>query len=310
MTQPLPAWRVVWSGDATCRSVAEALAADPPVRSGSDVWGSLVEARATLHVTSQMPALNRCSVAVPHDVDLRDVTNVVAAVGGGPHSLLAAATAQRIGQSLGVPGSVLTGYRSRDQRAQAQRALLDIAAAGIDLPMHAVATHHPPELVGNLASGSLVVIGAPGGSWFQRQLFGAGARLRAAAPGGVLVVRFDEPRVYQTMSAPSAVGPAMRVRDVLELTTDNIVMVAEHGRLVGMVHRNRLRHVEPHRPVGEVAEPPIGLDADEPIGQVALVLDEHDGGPVGVVDRYGKLIGAVAASQLAQHPHRANEMAS
>lgn len=308
MMQPLPAWRTVWSGDATCRGVAEALADDPPVRSGPDVWGSLVEARATLHVTSHMPALQRCSVAVPHHVILGDVTSVVAAVGGGPHSLLAAATAQRIGDNLGVPASVLTGYRSRDQRGQAQRALLDIAAAGIDLPMHAVPTQHPPDLVETLAGGSLVVIGAPGGTWFQRQLFGAGARLRAAAPGGVLVVRHDQPRVYQTMIAPSAVGPAMRVRDVLELTSDNIVLVAEHGRLTGMVHRSRLLNVEPHRPVGEVAEEPIGLDADEPVEQVALVLEEHDGGPVAVVDRYGKLIGAVASAQLAQR--RATEMAS
>ena len=50
----------------------------------------------------------------------------------------------------------------------------------------------------------LVVIGAPGGSWFQRQLFGAGARLQAAAPGGVLVVRQDVPRVYQAMTAPQS----------------------------------------------------------------------------------------------------------
>jgi CBS domain-containing protein len=269
-----------------------------------------VEARATLHVTPQLPALQRCSVAVPHNVLVDSVNSVVAAVGSGPHSLLAAAAAQRIGDRLGVPASVLTGYRTRDEWGQANRALLDIAAGGIDLPMRAVATQHPPGLVETLAAGTLVVIGAPGGSWFQRQLFGAGARLRAAAPGGVLIVRNDVTRVYQVMTAPHAIGPAMRVRDALELTSEPIVLVAEHGRLTGMVRRSRLAEAEPHFPVGEIAEAPIGLDAAEPIDQVRLVLDEHGGGPVGVVDRNGLLIGAVSAKHLSASSPRAAELAS
>ncbi len=308
--RPLEAWRIVWTGDSSCRAVAELLADAHAIRAGTDVWSSLVDARATLHVTPHLSTMPRCSVAVPHDVDVASISSVVAAVGGGPHSGLAAATAQRISLSLDVPASVITGYRSRDQRRQAHRALLDIAESGIDVPMHAVETEHPPELVAALPAGSLVVIGAPGGSWFQRQLFGAGARLRAAAPSGVVIVRHDVRRVYQVMTTPVAVGTAMRVRDVLELTSEPIVLVAEQGRLSGMVHRRQLMGLEPHLSVGSVAEPPIGLGADEPVDQVRLVLDEHGGGPVGVVDRRGRLIGAVTADAVAGVHVRAGELAS
>ena len=112
------------------------------------------------------------------------------------------------------------------------------------------------------------------------------------------------------MTAPNAIGAAMRVRDVLELTSDNIVLVADHGQLVGSVRRSRLWGVEPHLPVGEVADAPVGLDAEEPLDQVRLVIEEHGGGPVGVVDRRGRLIGAIAYEQLDVLNHHTQEMAS
>lgn len=287
-------WRVVWSGDGMCRSLAETLAEPRPVRASSDVWTSLVEARASLYVARQLPSFERCSVAVPHDVDLSRVTGVVAAVGGGPHSILAAATASRISDCLNVPAEVLTGYRTPDQRPHAEQAMWRIGAAGIQLPMRAVQTEHPPELVAALPPGCLVVIGAPGGSWFQRQLFGAGRRLQTAAPAGVVVVRHDEPRVYQEMTAVQAVGVHMRVRDALTLTDEAMVLVADHGRLVGMVDRTRLAELEPHLELGEVAEPAVALAPGDSLEQARSVLAEHGGGPLGVVDRNGMLIGAMA----------------
>jgi CBS domain-containing protein len=251
-----------------------------------------------LHVARHLPSFDRCSVAVPHHVNVGDVTGVMAAVGGGPHSLLAAATARRIAERLEVPARVVAGYRRAELRRSAREALDHISAAGIWLPMEAVATDHPLELVAGLPKGTLVVIGAPGGSWFQRQFFGPGVRLQAAAPGGVVVVRQDIHRVYQVMSPPLAVGSHMRVRDVLELTDDPVVLVAEHGKLVGIVRRARLMGVRSHVEVGTVAEPPVTVAADEPVEHILLLLEEHGGGPVGVVATDGRLIGSVATRDL------------
>ena len=223
----------------------------------------------------------------------------MAAVGGGPHSLLAAATARRIADRCGVPAKVVAGYGRPDLRRAAQQALELVASAGIGLPMEAVATEHPLELVAALPEGTLVVLGAPGGSWFQRQFFGPGARLRAAAPGGVVVVRQDVRRVYQVMSAPAAVGSHMRVRDVLELTTDPVVLVAEYGKLVGIVRRDMLNDLRSHVEVGTVAELPITVAADEPVDHILLLLDEQLGGPVGVVTGDGRLVGVVGVRDVA-----------
>jgi CBS domain-containing protein len=303
-------WRVVWSGDDACRSLADILGDPRPVRASRDVWGSLVEARATLHVARHLPSFERCSVAVPHHVVVGDVTGVVAAVGGGPHSLLAAATARRIAERLDVKARVVAGYRRPELRPSARAALEDIAAAGIWLPMEAVATEHPLELVANLPKGTLVVIGAPGGSWFQRQFFGPGVRLKAAAPGGVVVVRQDVRRVYQVMSAPVAVGSHMRVRDVLELTTDPVVLVAEHGKLVGVVRRGQLMGVRSHIEVGAVTEPPVTVAAEEPLEHILLLLDEHGGGPVGVVSADDRLIGSVGTKEVSAALRGSEEWAS
>lgn len=308
MTRSMDRWRVVWSGDAACRGFAEVLADDPPVWAGNNVWATLVSAHATMLVTPKLPAFERCSVAVPHDFAPARVTGVVAAVGGGPHSLLAAATARQIGMKLDVPVRVLTGYRRPDLRLGADRLLEDIALAGVVLPMDAVATDSPLELVASLPAGTVVVIGAPGGSWFQRQLFGPGVRLRAAAPGGAVVVRQAPPRVYQVMRPPEAVGTHMRARDVLELTTDPVVLVAEFGRLVGSVSRSQLMAAPGHVAVGMLAETPVALAADEPVEHVALVLREHRGGPVGVVDDLGGLVGMVTSADIAaQLSHGAKE---
>lgn len=298
MTGVLGPWRVVWSGDDACRSLAEVLGEPRPVRAGHDVWASLVGARATLHVTRQLPSVERCSVAVPHHVVIDDISGVVAAVGGGPHSALAAATARRIAERLDVPAKVVSGYRRAELRSSAREALEDVAAAGIWLPMEAVATEHPLELVASLPRGTLVVIGAPGGSWFQRQFFGPGVRLQAAAPGGVVVVRQDVRRVYQVMSPPAAVGSHMRVRDVLELTEDPVVLVAEHGKLVGIVRRGRLMGLRSHIEVGSIAEPPVTVAAEEPVHHILLLLDEHAGGPVGVVAADGRLLGSVGTRDV------------
>jgi CBS domain-containing protein len=303
-------WRVVWSGNEACRDLAELLADDRALRAGTDTLTTLTESRATLHVTPQLPSVERCSVAVPHNVTLGTVDQVVATVGGGPHSLLAAAAARRAAQRLGVPGRILTGYRRPDQRSAALRALAHVAAESTDLPMEAVHAEHPIDLVASLPAGAMVVVGAPGGSWFQRQFFGPGVRLRVAAPGGVVVVRQDVCRVYQAMNPPMAVGSHMRIRNVLEVTTEPVILVADHGRLTGTVRRSQLLAHPSHIEVGTIADPAVSVAAVEPIEHIWLVLEEHNGGPVGVVTRTGRLIGTISAADLSAGMPKNRERAS
>ncbi len=303
-------WRVVWSGSPACRDLAELLADGRAVRTGTNVATTLIETRATLHVTPQVPPIELCSIAVPHDVTLTSVDRIVAAVGGGPHSLLAASTALRAAERLRVPAKVVKAYRRPEHRPAALRALADVAGAGIDLPLEAVHAEHPSDLVASLPPGAMVVIGAPGGSWFQRQFFGPGVRLKVAAPGGVVVVREDRRRVYQVMRPPAAVITHMRIRNVLEVTTEPVVLVADHGRLTGTIRRSQLLGVPGHIEIGAVAEAPAMVYADEPIEHIWLVLDEHNGGPVGVVTPDGQLVGMVAASDVSAGQSSGGEKAS
>ncbi len=290
-------WRVVWTRGDGCRELAAVLADGHAVKANQDLRSSCIEARATMLVARDLPSFDFCSVAVPHDFDSDAVRSVVAAVGGGPHSGLAAVTAQRIAVRLGVPARLVTGYRRPDQREQADAVLADLSRS-VTLPSQAVLTTSPPAMAASEPPGTLLVIGAPGGSWFQRQLIGPGARLQAKAPGGVVVVRMSSMRVFQVMQPPRAIGSHMRVRDAVDLTTDWTVAVADHGRLVGLVTRSTLLSVPEHLQVGTVADTPVSVTADELVDDVLLLLAEHGGGPIPVVDERGLLHGVVASSDI------------
>jgi CBS domain-containing protein len=289
--------RVVWSGDRQTKVFAEMVSSAPAVRLRRDVRGGIIDAKATLHVTARA-GTGTCSTAVPHDLQPHAITGVVGAVGGGPHSPLAAAVTARLSERLGVPGQLVTGYRSPERRPAALQVLGELAGHARDLPMRALPTERPPELVASLPEGTLLVIGAPGGTWFQRQLYGPGVRLRAAAPAGAIVVRAEPCRVFQVMRPAQALGPQMRTRDALELGTGSTILVAEYGRLVGVVDRKRLLASAGHTPIGDLVDMPVALAPDELLDDVAVVTHEHDGAPLGVVDDEGALIGVISSRDI------------
>src|SRR5665811_2324284 len=115
--------RVVWTRSDQCRSLAEVIAGDRSTRAGPDLAESCVESRASLLVTRRLTSFDLCSVAVPHEFSEEAVSSVVAAVGGGPHPLLAAAVAQRIADRLGVPGRAVYGHDG-DEGALGARGVL------------------------------------------------------------------------------------------------------------------------------------------------------------------------------------------
>jgi hypothetical protein len=136
-------------------------------------------------------SLDLIPTVVPYEVALDDIQAVIAAVDGGPHCDLAVAVATRVAGGLGVPATVATVYGSHDEIPGVLDRLAGIGAAGLDVGRLALSGPSVLEFLDSLDRYSLLVVGAPGGSWLQRHLFGKGYRLAARAPGGVLVIRTE-----------------------------------------------------------------------------------------------------------------------
>ena len=105
-------------------------------------------------------------------------------------------------------------------RRVAQR-LEQMGAAFPELDLRVVHAQSATALVKDLPAQTLLVLGAPGGSWLQRQLFGPGHRLQVAAPGGSIVVRHAPRRCFHAMTSPSGhvAGPHLSVADAAHLFT-------------------------------------------------------------------------------------------
>jgi hypothetical protein len=181
--------RVAWSGGAGCAEVAELLAAVTAVRVVGDLRRFCVGARIDALVARRLGSLDLVPTVVPYEVTLDKIQAVTAAVDGGPHCDLAVAVATLVAGGLGVPATVATAYRTNGEIPAVLDRLAGIEAAGLDVGRLALSGPSVLELLDSLDRHTLLVVGAPGGSWLQRHLFGKGHRLALRAPGGVLVVR-------------------------------------------------------------------------------------------------------------------------
>ena len=295
------ALRVVWTRSAQCRALADILSGGTAHKAGANVAAACIEARAALLVSQHLNSFDLCSVAVPHGFNPGATRSVVAAVGSGPHSHLAAIIAYRLSHQLGIPARAVYGRRRGDEQPQAQAVLATIAADLPDLAVETIEAANPAAMVSALPTGTLLVVGAPGGSWFQRQFFGPGARIQAKAPSGTLVVKHVPTRVYQIMQPPTAFGPHMRVADAAQLATDQHVVVALDGQLLGIAYTQALQQAGPDHELGEVMDDPVFLNADEDLAH-ATELIAHHGSPIPVVDAQTRLIGTVAATDLNHLP--------
>ncbi len=148
-------------------------------------------------------------------------------------------------------------------------------------------------IIDGLPADALLVLGAPGGFWLQRVLFGTGARLRSRAPGGAVVVRHAPHRVYQKMEEPQFVGCQLSAAEALRLTGLDAMPVVDAGELVGLVRRRALLQAGDGVRVEEVMEAPVAVQLTDAIADVAGAAAVMDGDPVPVVDREGNLVGSV-----------------
>jgi CBS domain-containing protein len=281
--------RVLWTRGDGCRELAPALGEAGPVE--GDLRAACLRQRADLLVARKLTSFGLISVAVPHGYHRKDVTGIVAAVGGGPHSILAAVVAERLGTSLDVPAAIASGSRSSREDATAESLLAEVGTVVPELPAKVVRADSARALVAGLPAGSLLVVGAPGGSWMQRQFFGPGRRLVVKAPAGAIVVRRAPTRCFQAMVEGMAFGPAMPVREARRLLVTAVAPVVDEGHLVGIVSRSALDAASPSAVVGAVAAPPISLRDEAPLDDLDLVPEEIDLVPV--VDGEGRLRGVL-----------------
>jgi len=294
--------RVVWAGGNQARDLAEVLTGGTATRAGANIVASCVDARANLLVVSNRTSLDLCSTAVPHDFDRTSTQSIVAAVGGGPHSLLAAILANWLSEATGIPASATFGYSDSTELAQARDVLEQISAQLPTLDARIVQASSPASMVEALPPGTLLVVGASGGSWFQRRFFGPGARIQARASAGTIVVQHHPRRVFQVMQPPIAFGPRMLVADALVLSEGAGIVVAERGKLLGTVTIAALTQARPNLTIRDVMEYGVFFDLTDTIADAIDLATAEPDSLIPVVDSESYLVGRVSLQDLMSEP--------
>lgn len=285
---------VVWTRGKGCAELAEILGGDEAGRIKGNLEDACISHRADLLVSRKLPgSFDLVSVAVPVDFQPEKVTSVVAAVGGGPHSLVAAETAEAIGMALGVPFEMVSAANPEDDSGEAGDVLDQLQTELPDMRSRVVEVDGVSDLAENLEDGALLVLGAPGGTWLQRAVFGPGAKLRRTAQAGVVVVRSAPDRVFRFMGEPVYVAPLRHADDTLRIHEENTLAVADGGLLVGLVRRERLAGAG-DSPVGSVMEEAISVRVDETLAQAEELSSTFGADPIPVTDHDEYLVGALS----------------
>ncbi|MGB7861186.1 MAG: hypothetical protein WBM90_11865 [Acidimicrobiia bacterium] len=285
---------VVWTRGRGCSELALLLADGEPSRIAGDVVDECISRRADLLVSRRFPGnFDLVSVAVPVDFQPEKVTSVVATVAGGPHSLLAAETAVQLASALQVPSEMVSAFPSQDTSEPATEVLAQIGNRLPGLEGRVVEVEGVAELVDGLDDGALLVLGAPGGSWLQRAMFGPGARLRRTAQAGSVVVRSAPDRVFRFMGEPVYVAPLRQANDTLRIHSERTLAVADQGRLIGLVRRENLA-VAGGASVGDVMEEALSVRVDETISRAWELEPTFGTDPIPVTDDDEHLVGGLS----------------
>lgn len=289
-------WTVLYTRGPSCAQIAELVSSGTAHKVDGDIKTACIARRANVLVTSRAGSFDLASTLVPHGIDEEHLPpTVIGAVGAGPHSPLVAATTMRLAAGLGAEAILVTMSADPTDDPAALEVLAGMQEHAPGAEAMLVRADHPSSLLDQLPPAGLVVLGAPGGSWWQRQFFGAGRKLIHAAAAGSIVVRAAERRCFHSMSEMTAIGPLMRAADAAAIAMIPVVPVVDDGIVIGQARVEALRAVEPATPVGEVAEPAITALADDPITVIPGLASSLEGAPVPVVDDDGRLLGGVSA---------------
>lgn len=286
--------RVGWTRGDGCRELAHLLA-EAPVPLQDHLRRQVISHRIELVVMRALSSFDLVSVAVPAGFSTSGVEGVIGAVGSGPHSPLAASVAITAAASLGVPATLVTVHRANE--AEEATARLRELSGGSSESVAIESTSMRP-LLDLLTPATPLVVGAPGGWWLSRQLLGTGHRLTSRAPGGTIIVRWAERRVFHesTDAVGVALGPEISAGDALRLMKHPVVPVAEDGRLVGLARRVDLEAMDAAAPVSGGMDEPVALHIEEALTSAADLVDHLEGAPIPVVDGDGLLVGLLDAT--------------
>ena len=286
--------KVVWTRGSGCSELAGLLSEGQPNRISGDLVEGCINERADLLISRRFPgSFDLVSVAVPVDFNPENVRRVVSAVAGGPHSFLAADTASRIGRRLGVEAEMISAIRPGDDPREAQDLLDHIGLSVSEIGGRVVEVDGVADLVEGLDDETLVVLGAPGGSWLQRARFGPGARLRSKAPAGAIMVRSAPDRVFRWMGDPVFVSPLRLADDTLRFHPEKVLAVADEGLLVGLVRRESLETAGTSA-VGSVMEEALSAKVDETIAEAMQLEPTFGRDPIPVTDHDEHLVGGLS----------------
>ncbi len=283
---------VLWTRGDGCGTLAELLASERAIQVDGDPHEAGIRHRADMMVMKKVGSLDLLPVAAPTGFDVDKARHVVAAVGDGPNSTLAVLVAGRLGARMSIPAEAVTAVRPGAPRAEARR-LVDRARTSLDVPGRVVEVDSEADLLEAFAPSTLLVLGAPGGSWLHRQFFGPGARLRTAAPGGTIVVREAPRRAFHHMADPVSVGSHLRVGDAQLLVTEAVTAVVEDGNLVGVIRKQALVEAPPDSEVADIMETPAFVEAIDPLADIVEVVEFYESSPIPLVDRKGRLVGVL-----------------
>jgi hypothetical protein len=214
-------------------------------------------------------------------------------VAGGPHSILAAQTAALLGESLGVDAEMVSASGPGDDPSAAQLTLDRIATLVPQIRGRVVGVEGISSLAQDLDEGSLLVLGAPGGSWLQRSMLGPGARLRSKAQAGAVMVRSAPDRVFRWMGEPVFVGPLRHADDTLRIHAEKVLAVADQGVLIGLVRRERLEG-SGETPVGAIMEEAVSAKVDETLAEARELEPTFGDDPIPVTDHEEHLVGGLS----------------
>lgn len=284
-----PSLRVLYARGSETAALAEALS-DDRTRIEGELRDQCISHRADLVVPRRLsPSFDLVPQVVPAGPRLDGVGRVLAAVGGGPHSVLAAITARTLGHRLGVPAEFVCAFTEEEGPDGALQTVEELETRVPGIPHRIVEAERASGLIDEAADTALLVLGAPGGSYFQRRFFGKGARLIAHAPLGAVVVQAAPRRVFHQMDEPDWIGALLPASEALRLARGGPVPVVEAGQVVGVVVADALADAGA-TPVGELASPAVTVRVDTPIDEAEAVAD-HLGGAVPVVDGDDRLVG-------------------
>ena len=291
--QPTPP-RVVFSRGRGCAELAEMISPET-TRVVGNLDDACLEARADLLVTRKPPGgFSLVSVASPVDLQPNEVSAVVAAVAGGPHSLFNVQLSQLLSERLGVEMLIANAFAGEEGQLGADDMLARMGELVPGAKQLSIQTADPTEFISILPPGSLLILGESGGSFLARMFFGPGARLRARAEAGVIIVRAAPGRVFQLMETPVFVGPHHLAGDSRRLHRESRIAVVENGHLVGLVDLTALVAAKPDAPVASLMSEPMALGAGMSLVEAASVITGSGrdlGGPWPVTDDEGVLIG-------------------